>query len=150
MRTAKTTHFVSLATYAANRPVTGQVVTLLDSTHEARGLKLIPTYSRALPKNSIHELIATDEADRKPGDTAQRIAYLAFFEVTRGGCVIVGDTLLWNGKTVGTVIGFDETHEPNHINIIIGVDRRQTGQQLRFSVGQNIRFVRRGKRAPKS
>ena len=30
MRTAKTTHFVSLATYAANRPVTGQVVTLLD------------------------------------------------------------------------------------------------------------------------
>ena len=99
---------------------------------------------------SIHELIATDEVDRKPGDTAQRIAYLAFFEVTRGGCVIVGDTLLWNGKAVGTVIGFDETHEPNHINIIIGVDRRQTGRQLRFSVGQNIRFVRRGKRAPQS
>ena len=136
MRTAKTTHFVSLATYAANRPVTGQVVTLLDSTHESRGLKLIPTYSRALPKHSIHELIATDEVDRKPGDTAQRIAYLAFFEVTRGGCVIVGDTLLWNGKAVGTVI--------------IGVDRRQTGRQLRFSVGQNIRFVRRGKRAPQS
>lgn len=143
MRTVKTTRFVSLATYAANRPVMGRVVTTLDSTHEARGLKLISTYSRALPKNSIHELIATDEAGRKPGDTANRIAYLAFFEVARGGCIIVGETLLLDGKRVGTVVGFDETHEPNHINIVIGVDRRQTGRQLKFSVGKSLRFVRR-------
>ena len=84
----ETTRFVTLATYAANRPVAGTVVMVLNSTHEARGLKLISTWSRALPKNSIHELIATDEAGKKPGDTANRIAYLAFFEVTRGGCMV--------------------------------------------------------------
>ena len=71
-----TTRFVTLATYAANRPVGGGVVTVLDSTHEQRGLKLIPTYSRALQKNSIHELIATDETGKRPGDTANKIAYL--------------------------------------------------------------------------
>ena len=138
-----TTRFVTLATYAANRPVAGDIVTVLDSTHEARGLKLISTYSRALPKNSIHELIATDETGKKPGDTANKIAYLAFFEVTRGGCIIVGETLSVNGKAIGEILGFDETHEPNHLNIIIGVKSRQTGPQLKISVGSKIEFVRK-------
>jgi len=140
--TIKTTRFVTLATYAANRPVEGAVVTVLDSTHEARGLKLISTYSRALRKNSIHELIATDETGKKPGDTVQRIAYLAFFEVSRGGCLIVGETLWLGKRAIGTVVGFDETHEPNHINIIVGVPQRQTGPPLKFSVGKKIRFAR--------
>lgn len=139
--TAATTKFVSLSTYAANRPVKGEVVTVLDSMHEARGLKLIPTYSRALKKNSIHELIATDETGKLPGDSANRIAYLAFFEVERSGCVIVGETLFADGKSAGTVLGFDETHEPNHINIIIGVKKRRTGRQLKMSVGGKIKFA---------
>lgn len=138
----ETTRFVNLATYAANRPVEGQVVTVLDSTHEARELKLISTYSRALKKNSIHELIATDEAGRKPGDTADRIAYLAFFEVSRGGCLLVGETLFVDGRPIGEIVGFDETHEPNHINIIIGVKERKTGVQLKISVGSKIKFTR--------
>ncbi len=137
-----TTRFVTLATYAANRPVAGAVVTVLNSTHETRGLQLISTYSRALKKNSIHELIATDETDKKPGDAADRIAYLAFFEVTRGGCIIVGETLFVDGKPIGQIIGFDETHEPNHINIVIGVKQRRTGPQLKISVGSKIKFVR--------
>ena len=141
--TVATTRFVSLATYAANRPVKGEAITVLDSTHEARGLKLIPTYSRALPKNSIHELIATDERDKKPGDTANKIAYLAFFEVTRGGCIIVGETLFVDGKAIGEIVGFDETHEPNHLNIIIGVKSRKTGPQLKIKVGSKIKFVRK-------
>lgn len=142
VRKLATTRFVSLATYAGNRPVKGGVVTLLNSAHESRGLKLMPTYSRALPKNSIHELIATDEAERKPGGTANRIAYLAFFEVTRGGCVIVGETLFVDGRVIGQVIGFDETHEPNHLNIIIGVKKRQTGPQLKIKLGSKIKFER--------
>lgn len=139
----KTTRFVTLATYAESRPVEGEVVTVLDSTHEARGLKLMPTFSRALPKASIHELIATDETGKQPGETANRIAYLAFFEVSRGGCVVVGESLMLDGQPVGTVAGFDETHAPNHINIVIGVNRRQTGRQLNFAVSKKICFVRR-------
>ncbi|MEY4385824.1 MAG: hypothetical protein RLY20_1107 [Verrucomicrobiota bacterium] len=137
------TRFVTLATYAANRPVKGEVVTVLDSSHEKRGLKLIPTYSRALQKYSIHELIATDELDKRPGDTANRIAYLAFFEVSHGGCILVGETMFVDGKPVGQIIGFDETHEPNHINIIIGVKQRQTGPQLKIKPGSKIKFIRK-------
>jgi len=59
------TQFVTLANYAANRPVDGEVVAVLASSHEARGLTLISTYTRALRRNSIHELIATDEPRRR-------------------------------------------------------------------------------------
>lgn len=138
-----TTRFVTLSTYAANRPVEGEVVTVLDSTHEARGLKLIATYSRALKRGSIHELIATDEREQLPGGAANRIAYLAFFEVTRGGCVIVGETLFADGKPIGEIIGFDETHEPNHLNIILGVNERATGAQLGLALGSKLQFVRK-------
>ena len=140
--TIATTQFVSLSTYAANRAVEGEVVTVLDSTHEARGLKLIPTYSRALKQYSIHELIATDETEQKPGGSANRIAYLAFIEVTSGGCLIVGETLFVDGRPIGAIIGFDETHEPNHINIIVGVKERATGPQLKIGLGSKIRFAR--------
>ncbi len=139
--TNDTTRYVTLATYAANRPVEGVVVTVLDSTHEARGLKLISTFSRALPRHSIHELIATDEVEKKPGTTANRIAYLAFFEVTRGGCLLVGETLFVDETPVGRILGFDETHAPNHLNIVLGVQRRQTGPQLKISVGSKIKFI---------
>jgi Family of unknown function (DUF6917) len=138
-----TTRFVTLATYAANRSVLGEVVTVLDSTHEARALKLISTYSRALRKNSIHELIATDETAKNPGDIVERIAYLAFFEVGRGGCVVVGETLFVDGKPVGEILGFDETHEPNHINIVVGVKQRRTGRKLKIKVGGKIKFMRK-------
>jgi uncharacterized protein YuzE len=138
-----TTRFVTLSTYAANRPAEGEVVTVLDSTHEARGLKLISTYSRALKHNSIHELIATDEGNQKPGSTVNRIAYLAFFEVTRGGCILVGETLFVDGKPIGEIIGFDETHEPNHLNIILGVNARATGPQLKIALGSQHKFVRK-------
>jgi uncharacterized protein YuzE len=139
----ETTRFVTLATYAANRPVEGEVVTVLDSTHESRGLKLISTYSRALQKNSIHELIAADETGGKPGGAVNRIAYLAFFEVSRGGCIIVGETLFVDDQPVGKVIGYDATHEPNHLNIVIGVKQRQTGPQLKISLGSKIKFARK-------
>ena len=137
------TRFVTLATYAANRSVTGVMVTVMDSTHEARGLRLISTYTRALKRSSIHELIATDESDQRPGGSANRIAYLGFFEVARGGIVIVGETLLVDDKPIGEIIGLDETHEPNHINIIIGVKERATGQRLGIAVGSKTTFIRR-------
>jgi Family of unknown function (DUF6917) len=61
--------------------------------------------------------------------------------VNRGGCVIIGEALMVDDQPIGTIVGFDGTHEPNHINIIIGVNRRQTGAQLKFSVGSKLRFV---------
>lgn len=140
METTDTTRFVNLNTYAESRPVEGDIVTVLDGRHEQRGIKLISSYSRAVPRYSIHELIATDERDKKPGDTLDRISYLAFFEVVAGGCLLVGQTVHIGGLPVGHIIGFDETHEPNHLNIIISVSERKTGRELDLHPGFGVRF----------
>jgi len=140
METNDTTRYVSLNTYDASRPVEGEIVTVLASGHPQRGLKLISSYSRAVPQYSIHELIATDEIDHLPGGVVNRIAYLGFWEITRGGCIIVGEELSIDGVPIGTLIGFDETHEPNHINIVIKVNTLLTGNELRLYPGAKVAF----------
>jgi hypothetical protein len=135
--------YVNLDTYALVRSVAGRIVTVLDATHDSRGIRLIASYSRALPRYSIHELILTDEPDKKPGDKVNHIAYLGFFEVTEGGCLVVGEELSLNNKPIGTLIGFDETHEPNHINIIIQNHEFKTGHQSGWKIEDNIQFDKR-------
>ena len=140
METNDTTRYVSLNTYGASRPVEGEIVTVLASSHPQRGLKLIASYSRALPQYSIHELIVTDETAQLPGGIVNKIAYLGFFEITRGGCIIVGQDITVDGVPIGRLLGFDETHEPNHINIVIGADSILTGQELHLYPGAKILF----------
>ena len=135
-----TTKFVNLTAYAERKEVVGEVVTVLDAKADVRGLWLIATYSRVLPKYSIHELILTDEPDPKIGEAVNRISYLCFFEVSDGGVIVIGDKLYLDDLLIGTIKGFDETHLPNHLNIIVYAEKRVTGKELNFKVGSKLIF----------
>lgn len=113
--------------YALKVPIEGELVVVLDGKLEGRGLELMTPISRALRKNEIHELIITDENEAGPGQTVNRIAYLGFFEVTRGGVMVAGDTLQVGDLVIGTIAGFDETHMPNHLNIVVKSEVRESG-----------------------
>ncbi|MCL2006611.1 MAG: hypothetical protein FWG77_00855 [Treponema sp.] len=126
--------------YFAKSDIRGSLVVVLRGTFEDRGLSLIKPISRAVKKHEIHELIISDEKDIGPGSTVNKIAYLGFLEVEEGGVIISGDTLLLNDKPVGIVAGFDETHMPNHQNIVIYCDERITGELLGCKVGDSIVF----------
>lgn len=104
--------------YGERRQVVGEVVALLHITFEKRGLKLIEAMSRALIQGEIHELMITDE---KPilGGTVDRISAISFFEVKSGGVIVVGDEVTVGGRPLGILGGFDLTHMPNHMNILI-------------------------------
>ena len=104
--------------YGERRPVMGEVVTLLHITFEKRGLKLIEARSRAMPFNEIHELMITDE-EAAPGGGVNRVSAIAFFEVKCGGVVVVGDEVSIGGKALGELAGFDMTHMPNHMNVLV-------------------------------
>jgi len=41
--------------------------------------------------------------------------------------LVYGDSVVIGGKTVGTIAGFDESHFPNHYNIVIKGPRRLSG-----------------------
>jgi len=105
--------------YGERRPVVGEVVALLHITFEERGLRLIEARSRAMLLNEIHELMVTDEEGAAPGGGADRVSAIAFFEIERGGIAVVGDEVTLAGKALGEVAGFDLTHMPNHMNVLV-------------------------------
>lgn len=109
---------VTKSVYGDRRPVEGIVVALLHVTFERRGLSLIGSMSRALKRWEIHELMITDE-DVSLGSRVDRVSAVAFFEVKTGGLAVYGDEVELGDHILGHIVGFDLTHMPNHINIVV-------------------------------
>jgi len=128
-------NLITSSTYGDRRPVRGEVVALLHVTFEERGLKLIQSRSRGLRKNEIHELMVTDEEGAVPGGGVDRVSAIAFFEVKEGGLAVVGDELTVAGRSLGSVAGFDMTHMPNHMNILVASGSLDAGP---IKVGDEI------------
>jgi len=127
--------------YAAKSDVVGRLVCLLDARSEERGMELTIHPSRALCQGEIHELAVTDDPQTGPSYVLDRVAYLAFFTVEQGGIVLVGDRVLVGELELGTVAGFDLTHFPNHMNVVMGASDRKTGPELGLNLGDLVTFA---------
>ena len=127
-------NLITPSVYGDRRPVTGQIVALLHITFEDRNLELIPSRSRGLRRNEIHELMITDE-EASPGGGADRVSAIAFFEVLAGGLAVVGDKVSIGGRPLGRVAGYDMTHMPNHMNVLVKSETLDAGQ---IEVGDTI------------
>lgn len=131
--------------YAATRPVRGRVVAVLRLRMEDRFLRLIVPHSRAFRRGDIVEILCTAEPKATPGGEVNSVAYLALVEIEQGGMVLVGQRLLLKGtggeREAGTVAGFDETHMPNHMNIVLQVPERATGEEAGWRLDQEVTFA---------
>jgi hypothetical protein len=132
-------NLITPSVYGDRRPVTGEVVALLHITFDERGLKLIQSRSRALVKEEIHELMITDEEEAAPGGGADRVSAIAFFEVKNGGLIVVGDRVTLNDDLLGAVAGYDMTHMPNHMNVLLKADSLEPPA---LRVGERLVFRR--------
>ncbi|MGY5881418.1 MAG: hypothetical protein RTV31_14295 [Candidatus Thorarchaeota archaeon] len=101
------------------RSVVGKMVAISGLRLHHRGTKLIFPRSRSFPKYTIVEITLTDEQDVEPGDTVDSVLYLGFFEVVTGGIVVAGQLVKIEGAEIGTVAGFSDVHEPNHLNLLV-------------------------------
>ena len=127
--------------YAAKSDVLGRLVCVLDARSEERGMELIIHPSRAVCQGEIHELAISDELEAGPQRTVDRVAYVAFFEVREGGIILVGDKVKIGQQEIGEVAGFDLTHFPNHINILVRSEERRTGPELGLKPRDPITFT---------
>lgn len=118
--------------------VRGRIVAVMNSKLSRRGLRLISPFTRVLRKGEIHELIITDEEDAGPEKNVNRIAYIGFVEMEQGGVVATSDKVSLQGKHIGEIVGFDETHAPNHLNIVIRATQRKSGRELGVELGDRI------------
>ena len=124
--------------FSLKRSIECLVVAVLQARLDNRSLRLIPQISRVLKKNDIHELIFTDEKESRPETIVNRIAYIAFIEILKGGVMVVGDKVYWNNNLLGIVAGFDDTHMPNHQNIVLYSPKRSTGKDLHIQVEDQV------------
>ena len=126
--------------YANKKEVKGNIVVILSSIIGNRGLNLIIPYSRAVKKNEVHELMTTSEKNAAPGEVVNSVAYIGFFEVSEGGVILTGDDVYIEGKLIGKVVGFDDTHMPNHQNIVLYSSENKTGLELKIHLDDKILF----------
>ena len=134
---------VKKSSYAQKKIIKGKVVVILDGKIDKRGLNLITPPSRAIKKNEIHEVIVTEEEDAAPGKIVNNIAYVCFFEIEEGGVIVVEDKVYIGNKLIGNVIGFDDTHMPNHQNIILYAPKKKTGVELEINLDEKILFKKK-------
>lgn len=133
----KTGMFKGVNPYVRKKPLKGKIIVVLDGKYEGRGLNLIAQPSRCIKAGEVHELIITDES-KGPGDMVNRIAYVGFFEVKESAVIVVGDEVKINGNVIGKVAGYDETHMPNHYNIVVNAPELVTGNEMGFELDSEI------------
>lgn len=145
MKEPYSTGMLNFDPYAEKQPVVGRIVAVLRGKLENRNLNITELRSRALKVGEIHELIVTDEKGAACGKVVNRIAYVAFIEIVQAGVVVSKDQIrLSDGRLLGTLVGFDETHMPNHENIVIYSDLLMSGEELGLRIGESVIFYKEG------
>ncbi|MER7763412.1 1-deoxy-D-xylulose-5-phosphate synthase [Streptomyces sp. NPDC097619] len=123
------------------KSVNGVVVKVLKHRRDDRGMVLEPYTSRCVREGEIHELVTTDQVTAQPGATIDRVAFLGFVELTNGGVLDRGDEVWAGDQLVGTVLGYDACHFPNHYNVLISAVPPRTGPEIGLEPSTEIRFV---------
>lgn len=123
-----------------HRPIRTAVVAVLEAHRRGRGLKLIPQRTRCIRRGEIHELLVTNEGDAVPGSQVDTVASVAFVEFQAGGVIVEGDGVFHGETLVGFVVGFDETHCPNHMNIVFRSAEPKSGRELGLRLDAEIEF----------
>lgn len=124
--------------YKDKREIRAKVVVVLRGTLSERNLDLIPQPSRAVKAGDVHEIILTEEAV-SPGSRVGQVAYVAFLEFENGGVLLSGDSLSIQGVDIGRLAGFDLSHFPNHMNLVVKGELK-SGEELGIALGGEAVF----------
>jgi hypothetical protein len=122
------------------RTVEAALVKILRHRRDDRGMRLEPFASRCVRAGEVHELVTTDHRETEPGARIDRVGFLGFAELGTAGVIDRGDEVWIGGALVGTVLGFDACHFPNHYNVLITADRPLAGPDLGLEPEAEVLF----------
>ncbi|MDI2027046.1 hypothetical protein QFW96_00420 [Saccharopolyspora sp. TS4A08] len=122
------------------RTLQARVVKVLVHHRAERGMSLEPHASRCVRAGDVHELVTTDHTDTAEGARIDRVAFLGFAEFDRGGVLDRGDEVWFGDRRVGTVLGFDACHFPNHYNVLIHAETPLSGADLHLRPEARLSF----------
>jgi uncharacterized Zn-binding protein involved in type VI secretion len=110
-------------------------IAVMDHTRYDRAIKPTKWKTRCIRAGEVHEFINVGPSPRYPVD---HVEYYGFAAFDTSGVLAVGDTLVCNGCTLGIISGFDETHMPNHYNILVEGPILQNGHLLKLTAGMAV------------
>lgn len=122
------------------RVVRATLVKVLLHHRDDRGMAIEPHASRCVRAGEVHELVTTDHRETAAGARIDRVGFLGFAEIGCGGVIDRGDEFRLGGRLIGTVLGFDACHFPNHYNILITVPRPVSGADLALTPELPVEF----------
>lgn len=110
-----------------------QFVAILGHSHKNRGMILSEYNTRCILKDEVHELVLLkEESDEINFDNAWYLGFIAF---KQSGVLAKGMSLTIGGEIIGTLVGFDTTHEPNHYNLLVSTTTPMTGPEMGIQIG---------------
>ncbi|MFL6136350.1 MAG: Gfo/Idh/MocA family protein [Frankiaceae bacterium] len=133
-------HGCRRAPHELKRAVGGSLVKLLTHRRFDRGMTVEAFASRCVRRGELHELVTTDAGDPAAGARVDHVGFVGFVEIETAGVIDRGDEVWIGDARVGTVLGFDGCHFPNHYNVLIRTDRPRTGLELGAPIGAAVRF----------
>ena len=120
-------------------PIETTFVALLGHYHENRHMVQSEYNTRCIQQGEIHELIYLKEKKGGLVDLANAW-YLGFIEFQNAGVLAKGMDIEIGGQIIGKLAGFDNTHSPNHYNILISSKHPKTGSELGVELGDSCQF----------
>ncbi|MFI2735400.1 DUF6917 domain-containing protein [Streptomyces sp. NPDC018711] len=122
-------------------PMTGTWVAVMEHRRLARGMRLERWQTRAVCAGAVHELMTTPAPPPPGSDRVDEVAYLGFAAFD-AGLLCVGDAVREaDGTLLGHVLGFDDTHLPNHMNVVLLSEDRRTGRRRGLTPGGGLHVV---------
>ncbi|WP_018691207.1 DUF6917 domain-containing protein [Algicola sagamiensis] len=122
-------------------PVKSLLVKKLFHKQRDRGMTLIEFESRCVRRGEVHELVTTTQRNLEAGDRVNDVGFIGFVEIHNAGVIEKGDLVLANEEQLGTVVGFDECHFPNHYNILIESEQLISATDLNLSLLDTFTFI---------
>nr|WP_211215046.1 hypothetical protein [Algicola sagamiensis] len=104
-------------------------------------MTLIEFESRCVRRGEVHELVTTTQRNLEAGDRVNDVGFIGFVEIHNAGVIEKGDLVLANEEQLGTVVGFDECHFPNHYNILIESEQLISATDLNLSLLDTFTFI---------
>lgn len=116
-------------------PLTLHWVAVMDHSRYDRAIRPAGWDTRCISAGQVHEFINVGPGPQFPVDHVEYFGFAAF-EVS--GVLAVGDALIGDDGVLGRIVGFDETHMPNHYNILVECKELLNGRALSLIAGESI------------
>jgi hypothetical protein len=125
--------------FSGKRPVFGRWVAVLDHVRRDRGLRLNGFRTRCIRSGDVHEILVVRESVAG-SSTWDEVGYLGFGVFDIAGVLAAGDLCYAGDRLIGVLLGFDNTHEPNHMNVVLRAPEIVSGAALHLRPDDQFHF----------